>query len=314
MRGQERGREYRALSGVRPQRLAALDAERRAARRACATNAAAAPAPVARGPLHGRPRHAFSAVAPASTGPATPNDSREASAREYPSARAAASVAPVRETPGPTSAAACASPQRQRRASATPQPAVAQARRTARQREPPPRPRPRRSRQAIRAASISPARRARRPTEPLLDRPLEHVAQHDRRRQARARACAASGRSRRSDGASATQRPEVQRDLKLLPPRRLHSPRPSPAASGTAATCAEDDTGSNSAAPWISPSAATWTAQADEASAAERAAAPPPVAHEQPDRADEDRGDAPRSRCSAGCPSRSPSGHRPACR
>ena len=33
-------------------------------------------------------------------GPATPNESREASGREYPSARAAASVAPVRETPG----------------------------------------------------------------------------------------------------------------------------------------------------------------------------------------------------------------------
>ena len=70
----------------------------------------------ARPPAAARPanaaRQAFNVVAPTSTGPATPNDNRDASAREYPSARAAARVAPLRDTPG-TNAAAWASPSHQ---------------------------------------------------------------------------------------------------------------------------------------------------------------------------------------------------------
>ena len=67
----------------------------------------------------------------------------------------------------------------------------------------------------------------------------------------------ASGRSRHSDGASATSGAEVQRDLELLAARGRPLATSQPSSCGTAATCAEEETGSNSAAPWINPSATT---------------------------------------------------------
>ena len=138
--------------------------------------------------VHGRPRHAFSAVAPASTGPATPNDSREASAREYPSARAAASVAPVRDTPG-ASAAAWASPSASpgRRGGASRGDPVGDGERH--------------------GADQQAARERHRPAEPLLDRPLEQVADHHGRRE-RQRERPRVGRARgAASGASASSAP-----------------------------------------------------------------------------------------------------------
>ena len=194
---------------------AALEPDDVAAPPRVPANAASAPVASSLRSAARRPRQALSAVAPASTGPATPNESREASGAEYPSARAAASVAPVRDTPG-TSAAACANAERERsgprptapRASGQPRPSrvrVAAARRGRRS-----------AAASASGAEQQPGRQPRGPAEALLDRPLEQRSPATTGGASDSASVRASGRSRHSDGRQREQRAGVQRDLELL--------------------------------------------------------------------------------------------------
>ena len=148
-------------------------------------------------------RHPFSAVAPASTGSATSHDSRDAEARSKPRARAAASVAPLRETPG-ISAAACARPS----ASPSANPSSTSSRRA-----------------GARSASTS--------ASPPVSSPAASVAGVPSRSSiARSKAKPMSGRRRRTRRRAATGRDASR------PRARAAAPPPCPRAAPPPAPCA----------------------------------------------------------------------------
>src|SRR4051794_32323951 len=99
-----------------------------------------------------------------------------------------------------------------------------------------------------------------------------------------------SSRRRHSAGANASSAPACSATSSSLRRCGGHSATDQRKSCGTAAMWAEEETGSSSVAPWISPSATTWSVSGGIDGGGVRAA-PPAVAHEQPHDRDRDRGD-----------------------
>ena len=201
-------------------------------------------------------RAPFSTAAPTSTGSAVSSDSSIAAPGENPRARAAARVAPARETPG-ASAAACASP------SQTASAAVASA--AARGRAP--------TTAERRRATASPATSA---TEPATSPAAVARGPPSRcsigRSNASPSTAAGASAITGSHGRASTARPRARASGKAVPawsataislrsdPLRRACSQPS--SQGTSSTCADDEIGSSSAGPWSSPRATGFSSAA----------------------------------------------------
>ena len=103
-----------------------------------------------------------------------------------------------------------------------------------------------------------------RAAEPRLDLPLERVADERRRNErerddrgppARRRRRSSAAISRRWPISSAAAVPACSATSKLLRASGSISPQPQPASRGTSERCAELETGSSSVGPWTAPSA-----------------------------------------------------------